>query len=189
MTTYPDGTLLKASGPEIDMMAGGLRRWIPDPTTFNDMGLDWSKVVVIPDSEFSAIPSGPAYPSRADGTLLQGSDPKVYVMQNGQRHWIPDPATFTASGYQASAIDHVSDADLNAIPEGIAVAEAAIAAHNLSISQLAAALTQASSQPLSVPDMIALQASMAAYTVSAEVASAVVKDYTDTLKSIAEKIG
>jgi hypothetical protein len=64
MTTYPDGTLLKGSGPEIDMMAGGVRRWIPDPATFNDMGPDWGKVVVIPDSEFSASPSGRPYPSR-----------------------------------------------------------------------------------------------------------------------------
>src|SRR6185503_4010141 len=100
MTGYADGTLLRASGPEIDMMAGGVRRWIPDPTTFNHMGLDWGQVRVIPDAEWAGIPQGRPYPSRVDGVLLKGSGPPIYVMQGGQRHWIPDPATFDALGYQ-----------------------------------------------------------------------------------------
>ncbi len=99
MATYADGTLLKASGPEIDRMEGGQRRWIPDPPTFNCMGLNWGAVKTISDSEWSQIPKGAPYPSRADGTLLQGSGPQVYVMTTCQRHWIPDPDTFNALGY------------------------------------------------------------------------------------------
>ena len=136
MGAYPDGTLLKASGPEIDMITGGVRRWIPDPTTFTDMGLNWNNVVTISDSEWSTIPSGPPYPSWTDGTLLQGSGPQVYVMQSAQRHWIPDPATFTALGYQWSAINHIADADLTAIPEGAAMAEAAAPAANPALDQI-----------------------------------------------------
>jgi hypothetical protein len=118
MAMYPDGTLLKASGPEIDRMEGGQRRWIPDPPTFNCMGLNWGAVKTISDSEWSQIPKGAPYPSRADGTLLQGSGPQVYVMTACQRHWIPDPDTFNALGYNWSAIQRVADADLTAIPEG-----------------------------------------------------------------------
>ena len=136
MGVYPDGTLLKASGPEIDMITSGVRRWIPDPTTFTDMGLNWNNVVTISDSEWSTIPSGPPYPSWTDGTLLQGSGPQVYVMQSSQRHWIPDPATFTALGYQWSAIKHIADADLTAIPEGAAMAEAAAPAANPAFDQI-----------------------------------------------------
>ena len=118
MAMYPDGTLLKASGPEIDRMEGGQRRWIPDPPTFNCMGLNWGAVQTISDSEWSQIPKGAAYPSRTDGTLLQGSGPQVYVMTSCQRHWIPDPDTFNALGYNWNAIQHIADADLTAIPEG-----------------------------------------------------------------------
>ena len=118
MATYPDGTLLKASGPEVDRMEGGQRRWIPDPSTFNCMGLNWGAIQTMADSEWNQIPKGAPYPSRADNTLLQGSGPKVYVMTGCQRHWIPDPETFTAQGYNWSAIQHVADADLTAIPEG-----------------------------------------------------------------------
>jgi hypothetical protein len=116
MATYPDGTLLKASGPEVDMMEGGKRRWIPDPSTFNCMHLNWGAIQTIADSDWDQIPQGAPYPSRADGALLQGSGPYVYVVTGCVRHWIPDPATFEANGYNWSAIQKISDIDLNAIP-------------------------------------------------------------------------
>ncbi len=118
MATYPDGTLLRASGPEVDRMERGQRRWIPDPATFTCMGLNAGAIQTIADSEWNQIPKGAPYPSRADGTLLQGSGPQVYVVTGCQRHFIPDPETFTAHGYNWSAIQHISDADLTAIPEG-----------------------------------------------------------------------
>src|SRR5437870_1186984 len=118
MATYPDGTLLRASGPEVDRMERGQRRWIPDPATFNCMGLNAGAIQTIADSEWKQIPQGAPYPSRADGTLLQGSGPQVYVVMGCQRHFIPDPETFTAYKYNWSAIQHVSDADLTAIPQG-----------------------------------------------------------------------
>ena len=118
MATYSDGTLLRASGPEVDKMEGGERRWIPDPSTFNCMGLDWGAIQVISDSEWNQIPQGAAYPSRADGTLLQGSDSQMYVMTGCQRHLIPDPETFNTQNYDWNAIQRVSDGDLTAIPEG-----------------------------------------------------------------------
>lgn len=64
---YPDGTLVKASGPEIARMEGGQRRGIPDPATFTCMGLDWNAVKTITDAEWNQIPQGSAYLSRADG--------------------------------------------------------------------------------------------------------------------------
>ena len=118
MATYPDGTLLKASGPEVDRMEGGQRRWIPDPSTFNCMGLNWGAIQTIADTEWNQIPKGAPYPSRADAALVQGSAPQVYVMAGCQRHLIPDADTFNAHWYNWSAIQHVSDADLTAIPEG-----------------------------------------------------------------------
>jgi hypothetical protein len=121
--SYPDGTLLKASGPQIDLIQGHERRWIPDPPTFNYMGLDWNAVQTISDANWNAIPVGPPLPSRSDGTLLKDSNPPVYVMQVGERRWIPDPATFNALGYNWGAIQYVLDADLNAIPLGPQIPE------------------------------------------------------------------
>jgi hypothetical protein len=125
--TYVDGTLLKTnSNPEVDIISGRERRWIPDPQTFNYMGLDWGAINIISDADWAAIPAGPPLPSRSDGTLLKGSTDPVYVMQNGQRHWIPDPTTFNLMGYSWSAIQVVADNDLNAIPLGAEVPPEAI---------------------------------------------------------------
>lgn len=116
---YPDGTFLKASGAEMDRMEGGKRRAIPDAETLNCiMGPNWGAVQTISDAAWNAIQVGTPYPSRADNKLIQGTDQKVYIMAQCQRHWIPDLATFQAHGCDFNAIQHVSDADLAAIVEG-----------------------------------------------------------------------
>ena len=56
--------------------------------------------------------------SRQDGALVTGSGPEVYIIQAGQRRWIPNPETFNALGLNWNAIQRISDADLNAIPLG-----------------------------------------------------------------------
>jgi hypothetical protein len=43
-------------------MVNGARRWIPDPATFESLGLDWAAVQVISDQELAAIPEGPPMP-------------------------------------------------------------------------------------------------------------------------------
>jgi hypothetical protein len=120
---YPNGTLLQASGPEVDMMQGYERRWIPDAATFNYMGLSWGAIKSISDANWNAIPAGPPFPSRSDDTLLKGSTAPVYLMSGGQRHWIPDPSTLFALGYNWGDVESVADSDLNAIPLGAQVPE------------------------------------------------------------------
>lgn len=56
---YRDGVLLKGSRPEVYVIQGGRRSWIPDPATFKAKGYDWNKIVVIPDEELERIPRGP----------------------------------------------------------------------------------------------------------------------------------
>jgi hypothetical protein len=124
---YPEGTLLKTSDhPEVDIISGRERRWIPDPQTFNYMGLNSGAIVTVSDAVWAAVPAGPPLPSRSDGTLLKGSTDPVYVMQNGQRHWIPDAITFNLMGYSWTAIQVVADNDLNAIPLGTQVPAEAV---------------------------------------------------------------
>lgn len=111
-------TLLQAQGQaEVDEVQNGKRRWIPDPETFNCMGLNWNAILQISQTDWNATPAGLAFPSRKDGSVLIGSGPKVYVIQGCQRHWIPDPPTLQQFGGWAT-VTSVQDADLNAIPEG-----------------------------------------------------------------------
>ena len=54
----PDGTLVAGSGPEIYVIIGGTRRWVPDPQTFEAKGYKWDAVEQISDVELNAIPVG-----------------------------------------------------------------------------------------------------------------------------------
>ena len=112
----PDGTLLRGSGPEVFVISGGARRWVPDPPTLLCIG-DWGSVLALPDAFLARIPRGPDLPSRADGTLLRGSGPKVFVMERCRRRWVPDPDTLNTLGGPA-AVRAVSDADLALVTEG-----------------------------------------------------------------------
>lgn len=58
-----DGMLVKGSGHPIYIIQGGQRRHIPNPSTFNKMGLDWNAVLIIPDSVLNTISAGPPMPS------------------------------------------------------------------------------------------------------------------------------
>lgn len=64
LATYPDGTLLKGTAPEIYLLESGKRRHVPDVNTFNAMGFNMGMVQQIADKELSAIPLGAELPKR-----------------------------------------------------------------------------------------------------------------------------
>lgn len=57
-----DGLLIKGSNDPIYIIKGGKRRHIPNPTTFNKMGLDWNAVLVVKDNILNTIPKGDQMP-------------------------------------------------------------------------------------------------------------------------------
>src|SRR5260221_3567675 len=90
-------------------MERGQRRWIPDPATFNCMGLNAGAVQAIADSEWKQIPQGAPYPSRADGALLQGSGPQVYVMAGLHPAIISHPAALNGHSDKSNGPSHMSN--------------------------------------------------------------------------------
>jgi hypothetical protein len=54
-----------------------------------------------------------------EGTLLAvtGTSP-TYLVTGGQKHWIPNGATFNALGFQVSQIDYVDRATFDSVPTG-----------------------------------------------------------------------
>lgn len=119
---FPEGALIKGTGPRVYVMHFGRRCWIYDPPTFNALGLSWSAIQTISDSLLASIPEGvmvvDANASFGVGTLLKGRDARVYIVRDNQRRWIHDEATFNAMGLSWSAIRTIPDEVLFAIPEG-----------------------------------------------------------------------
>jgi hypothetical protein len=113
-----DGHLIKGSDAAVYLMEAGERRWIPDQETFNCRQLDWNAIQTIPDVELSSIRRGPDLSSRANGTLLKGSGPAVFMMENCERRWVTSPEVFNSLGLDWAAIQTVLDRDLDLIPRG-----------------------------------------------------------------------
>lgn len=124
MTHIVDGTMARqVSRPEVWYLQGGERHWVPDGQTVDSLG-GWGAVQIVNDTIDNPI--GDNYPSvidgakhYPDGNLLQASPaPEVYLMDAGQRRWIPDWQTFVARGYYWADVRHLSTPELNSIPLG-----------------------------------------------------------------------
>lgn len=123
VANYPEGALLRGSGPEIYRLTGGLRRHVPNVPTFEALGLAWSSVLSVPDTGLAALPAGNPLPDvLATGRLVRGGGPEVYVMESGLRRHVTDPEALFACGYGWDGIVSLSPATLASLPEGEPVA-------------------------------------------------------------------
>lgn len=89
MPPFPvDGTLLREFGrPEVYVVFGGAKFWIPDPPTLVTLGFDWSKVRVIPPGTSKLLATMPI-----DGTLVKEQhNPQVFLVEGKQLLWVTSP--------------------------------------------------------------------------------------------------
>jgi hypothetical protein len=114
-----ESKLYQVSGkPKVFIIVNGIRRGIPDPETFNSLGLNWNNIQHISQQQLDNIPAGAPLPSLKDGALLQGSGPEVYVMKGSKRSWITSAEVFNKNKYDWKKINKIDDLVLNYIPEG-----------------------------------------------------------------------
>lgn len=116
----PDGTVLKGKAkPEVYVIFGGAKFWIPTPEELIEYYGGWANVEVVRQRLIDLLPNIPA-----EGTLLrERSSAPVYVVAQGRTRWIPDPQTFTALGFDWGSVAVIPDASLahNEIPNGMAL--------------------------------------------------------------------
>ncbi|MBU2068571.1 hypothetical protein KKE13_03285 [Patescibacteria group bacterium] len=104
--------LIKGSGPEVFILEKGTRHWIPDIETFNRFRFKWENIKIYADSVLENYPRDDDWSSHddyPDGSLLKGSSDKVYLIELGQRRWIPSPAIFTGNDFGWKYILEVDD--------------------------------------------------------------------------------
>ena len=123
-TERPEGRLVRSSDdPAVYLVDNnGERRVIPTEKDFNGFGFSWTNVEVV--NNLTDYPEGNRLVYVAtgaseigEGTLIKYiDDPKVYVVENGVKRWIPSESDFLGLGYSWGAIIPVSrDIDF---PEG-----------------------------------------------------------------------
>ena len=100
------------------MVRSGYLRWIPDPTTYNNLFRDWNGIVNDPNvvktiALGSDLITSGAYLAQSPTTF------KVYLMTNGTKNWITSPTAMDKYYFSWSAIRQVDDTTLNGIPDGV----------------------------------------------------------------------
>jgi outer membrane protein assembly factor BamB len=105
-----------ASTGKVYVIVNGQRRLIPDPVTQQILGLTGPFPTNIAASELYRYPEGPALPALAEGSVIQASNGPMYVIQGGQRVWIPTLDAFAAGGYHWDSVIQVEDRVIRSIP-------------------------------------------------------------------------
>lgn len=117
---YPESCLLKGSNLSVYIITQGKRHFIPDPQTFDALGLNGDEVRQVSDEELNVIPMGLDYPCLIS-SVVKGSGPKVYLLKNGYKCWIPDKVTFDSLGFRVQDIQVIPDQELQLIPEAASI--------------------------------------------------------------------
>jgi hypothetical protein len=109
-----DGLVLKGSGPEIYILQDNKLRWISSLDAFEHLGLNWGDVHIVDDAFLSRFENG-----QPIHVLLKCEDsPHIYRLENGEKRWIKDIATFEAEGHVWEDVRLVSCDYLRSIPDG-----------------------------------------------------------------------
>jgi hypothetical protein len=107
------------------LVTGGARHLAPTQGSVTARGYAWpDDIIPVSDEELAAIPLGAPLPApNYEGQLVKGQgssaeDGKVYLVRNGERHWIIDGRWITSHGYRWPDVHVIPGADLTPIPEG-----------------------------------------------------------------------
>jgi hypothetical protein len=93
----------------------GYRRWIPDPTTYDNLFRDWNGVIVALD--ITSVPERP--PLSHGAALVRGNgQAPVYLVSNGIKRWITSPAAMDKYYFDWDKIQVLAPAVVNSIPTG-----------------------------------------------------------------------
>lgn len=113
-TALVDGALVRGqSQPQVYVIFGGARFWVPSVDEFNALGYSWANVHVVPDATVNSIPKVPH-----DGTLLrERSHAEVYVVHGGKRIWIPTPDALRLMGYSFANVHVIPNGSAQQLPE------------------------------------------------------------------------
>lgn len=138
--TPKDGDLVRNSSGTVFLIKDGQRCGIPNTKTFKANGYKWTNVIDVADADIEALPEGQPlkdankraarkaaakagaslkpYSTPNDGDLVQGTGGAVFLIRSGKRSLIPDGKIFSDLGLAWEKVIHVSDEDLEAIPQG-----------------------------------------------------------------------
>jgi hypothetical protein len=115
ITTPADFTLIRELWrPEVFVVYGGAKFWIPDTKTLADLGFSGSQVHIVPPGGTNQLTAMPF-----DGTLIkESSDPRVFLVNNQMLSWVSSEARMGELCLPWRHIRTVPDGALKTLPQG-----------------------------------------------------------------------
>lgn len=116
ISSHPNGTLIKADGPQIYVVEVGAKRHVPSQAVLESR-FSGEDIVLISEAELGAYMQGPPVEFR-DGTLIRTEDGRVWVIENGLRRHITNHEVFSGLGYSYNVVWSVSSGEAALHAEG-----------------------------------------------------------------------
>lgn len=115
--TLADGSIIRsADNPRVYIVKNGAKYFISSGFIFDNLGLLWSKIRIVPAELVAAHETGPTL-YLPDGTLIKSNTaPAVYVLENGARFLISSQKLFQEKGYQKADIIQLSQSEVDFYP-------------------------------------------------------------------------
>ena len=118
--TYPDGTLIKGDGEEVFLVKGEEKRHITSAVLFEKNGYKWNSIVKISDEELSYHSDGTKI-LFADGTLIKGTGPTVYLIDGQNKRAIITLQMFNLWDFKWENVISLSDKEIVYYSEGVSL--------------------------------------------------------------------
>lgn len=126
--THPAGSLIQATGSKavyLTIYNEGEERvekmLITNLPVFKARGYNFSRVINVDQGEVDGYPNSSMRLTYPNGTLVRGSGPAIYVIENNRKRHIASLKVLTDLGYRISDARKLSDAELASIPGGPSV--------------------------------------------------------------------
>jgi len=116
---YSDGTLM-SHDDTVYVIANGKRRPIVSADVFQSKGYAWSNIISVSAPEINLHVQGKPLTKDSplpDGSVIQGPENKMFLIDEGNRRYIPSPNIFR-SRFDWSDVISVTQAKLDAFPRG-----------------------------------------------------------------------
>ncbi|WP_228014760.1 type II toxin-antitoxin system ParD family antitoxin [Fortiea sp. LEGE XX443] len=114
-----NGLRVKLPGqPEVYLVDGGYRRWIPNPETYNNLFRDWNNII-----EEMTVANIPIGSSISDGAVLAKGygTAAVFLIEQGQKRWITSPEAMDKYNFSWQRVYQIPNILLDSISTGLSI--------------------------------------------------------------------
>lgn len=123
---HSNGTLITSPNTKsVFLLENGQKRPIVNVAIFEARGYKWENVITVEDSELNLYATGDPINTYPEGTLLKGSDNKIYIIVDGKKRYITGPSIFTSLGYNWLDVVSVTDSHLTLYTNGVDISSTA----------------------------------------------------------------